>query len=135
MVQMSGIYQGEKRCEMTHGPSQARLHTDAPRDNHGKGEAFSPTDMVGAALATCAITTMAIFADKEGVDLKGSHFTVSKEMQVSPRQISRLTVQIHLPKFVSAEQRLRFEEIGRNCPVKRSLNAQVESPIEFIWDL
>ena len=85
MVQMSGIYQGEKRCEMTHGPSQANLQTDAPRDNHGKGEAFSPTDMVGAALATCAITTMAIFADKEGVDLKGSHFTVSKEMQVSPR--------------------------------------------------
>lgn len=135
MVQMSGVYQGEKRCQVTHGPSGALLQTDAPRDNHGKGEFFSPTDLVATALGSCVLTTMAIFAEKEGIDLKSAHFKVSKEMQTSPRQIARLPLEIHLPKSVSIERRSYLEDIGRNCPVKRSLSAEVETPIQFFWDV
>lgn len=135
MVEVKGVYQGEKRCEMVHGPSNSVLHTDAPRDNHGRGEAFSPTDLVATALGSCVLTTMAIFAEKEGVDLKSAHFKIVKEMQTSPRQISRLPLEIHLPKSVSLDRRSYLEDIGRNCPVKRSLSIDVETPMQFFWDV
>ena len=105
MVEVKGVYQGEKRCKMVHGTSHSVLHTDAPRDNHGRGEAFSPTELVATALGSCALTTMAIFAEKEGIELKSAHFKVVKEMQTSPRQISRLPLEIHLPKSVSLDRR------------------------------
>lgn len=135
MVEIKGVYQGEKRCEMVHGPSSSILLTDAPRDNHGKGEAFSPTDLVATALGSCILTTMAIFAEKEGIDLKLAHFKVIKEMQTTPRQISRLPIEIHLPRSVSVERRSYLEDIGRNCPVKRSLGHEVETPMQFFWDV
>ena len=98
MVKMSAIYQGEKHCDATHEPSNSHISTDAPKDNNGKGEAFSPTDLVGIATGTCMLTTMAIHCEKEGVSIKGSRVTVEKEMAANPRRIAKLNIVIHLPR-------------------------------------
>lgn len=135
MVQMSGIYQGEKRCELTHGPSGEHINTDAPKDNNGKGEAFSPTDLVGAALGSCILTTLAIVAERDGLDIKGATFNVGKEMSANPRKIASLTVVLNLPTKIPLEVRAKYEHIALTCPVHRSLHPDVQMPIQFIWDL
>lgn len=135
MVQMSGIYKGEKRCELTHGPSQTKINTDAPKDNNGKGEAFSPTDLVGAALGSCIVTTMAIQAEKNNLpfDIKGATFTVTKEMQAEPRRIKKLTVIVEMPMGIPENKRHFLERIGSTCPVKLSLSPDVLVEEKFIW--
>jgi len=135
MVQITGIYQGEKHCELTHGPSQSMLETDAPKDNHGKGERFSPTDLVGAALASCMITTMAILTEKEGLNLTNSRFIVEKIMGANPRRISDLKVVLELPKEIKNEHRPRLEEIARNCPVQKSLSTDLKVHLEIKYCL
>lgn len=132
MVTMTGVYEGEKHCAITHGPSGNIIHTDAPKDNNGRGEAFSPTDMVGAALGSCIVTTMAIYAEKNGItDLKGSTFQVVKKMKTEPRQIHELAVEITLPERLSTEERATLEKIAHTCPVTRSLNSEVKIPVVF----
>lgn len=135
MVEMSGVYQGEKHCEITHGPSQSKIQTDAPKDNAGRGEAFSPTDLVGAALGTCILTTMAIVSERDGKSIKGATFKVVKEMNPNPRQISRLPLEIHLPAHIDSNYRKKLELIASTCPVARSLASHVEIPVTFFWDL
>lgn len=133
MVQMTGVYEGDKHCEIKHGPSSNIIQTDAPKDNNGRGEAFSPTDLVGAALGSCIVTTMAIFGEKNGinVNLKGSTFQVTKVMKMDPRQIGELTVEITLPETLSPDQRATLEKIAHTCPVARSLNPEVKIPVVF----
>lgn len=137
MVQMSVVYQGGKHCELSHGPSGSRVETDAPKDNAGKGERFSPTDLVGAALASCVVTTMAIMAEREGAngpDLRGMTAEVSKEMtSAPPRKIARLPVRVNMPAGLSPEWRKRLEAAAHGCPVHRSLAPEVDAPIEFIY--
>ncbi len=133
MVTMTGIYEGDKHCALTHGPSQTQISTDAPKDNNGRGEAFSPTDLIGAALGSCILTTMAIYAEKNGFDIKGSKFQVTKKMKLSPRMIAELEVEIILPAHLLAEQRPLFEEIAHTCPVTRSLNPEVKIPVTFSY--
>lgn len=131
MVAMTGNYEGEKHCTLTHGPSQSKIHTDAPKDNNGRGEAFSPTDLVGAALGSCILTTMAIYAEKHGLNLLGSSFKVEKKMQLSPRKIAELTLDITLPSHLSSEQKIILEEIAQTCPVTKSLHPDIKIPISF----
>ncbi len=131
MVKMTGQYQGQKHCEVLHGPSNSKLETDAPRDNNGKGERFSPTDLIGVALGTCVLTTMAIFAEKEGLNLEGSTFEVIKEMVANPRRIGTLTLQVNLPSALAEEKRAWLEDIGRNCPVNKSLHPDLKIPMSF----
>lgn len=133
MVTMTGIYEGDKHCTLTHGPSNTQIHTDAPKDNNGRGEAFSPTDLVGAALGSCILTTMAIYAEKNGIDIKGVSFQVTKKMKLSPRMIAELEVAITLPAHLTAEQRPALEEIAHTCPVTRSLNSEVKIPVTFTY--
>ena len=135
MVAMTGIYEGEKHYTLTHGPSQIKISTDAPKDNMGRGEAFSPTDLVGAALGSCILTTMAIHAEKHGVDLKGAHFEVVKKMQLSPRRIAELSVKITMPAKLTAEERATYEDIAHTCPVTKSLHPDVKLPIVFEYTL
>lgn len=135
MVEMTGIYQGDKRCEATHGPSGAKLSTDAPKDNHGKGEAFSPTDLVGTALATCILTTIAMVAERDGHDIKGSTFRVTKAMNPNPRKISQLAVYLKLPAHFPEDYRKKLELIAMSCPVHRSLHPDVQMPVVFDWTL
>src|SRR5262245_9869737 len=99
MVQVSVKYTGDLHCDATHVPSQAKICTDAPSDNKGKGEAFSPTDLVATALATCISTTMGIRAEDLGVDLRGMTVSVQKEMSKDPpRRIVALPSEVHIPR-------------------------------------
>ena len=134
MVEMTVDYQGELRSTATHGPSKAKLNTDAPLDNMGKGESFSPTDLVGTALATCMLTTMGIYAKRKGFELTGATARVTKEMATSPvRRIARLTVTFNIPDRYTPEQRSMLENAAKTCPVHKSLSPDVEMPITFNW--
>ncbi len=116
---------------LEHGPSGATLKTVPPKDNGGTGESFSPTDLVGAALVACALSTMALGAAREGLSFGDASGTVEKEMTPPPRRIARLTVVLQMPKQVKPEHRLRLEELARNCPVARSIHPEVRLPFTF----
>jgi putative redox protein len=134
MVQISIDYTGKLHCNAAHGPSGTTLATDAPLDNQGKGESFSPTDLVATALGTCIATTMAIMAERHSVELKGMTVQVSKEMADAPRRIGRLTSEVHIPLPVNHPQRELLEKTALGCPVHRSLAAEMERPTEFYWE-
>jgi putative redox protein len=135
MVVITGSYQGDLRCEATHGPSGSKLVTDAPADNMGKGETFSPTDLVATALGTCILTTMAIVATRRGIDFTAASFSVEKHMVADPeRRIGRLPVTIRMPASISPENRAVLERTAHTCPVHKSLGAGVESPITFVYE-
>jgi putative redox protein len=131
MVEISGIYEGEKHCALTHGPSKNIIHTDAPLDNNGRGESFSPTDLLAASLGSCMMTVMGIYADKNAIDLKGSTFKMVKEMQASPRKISSITIELNLPAHLSESERSTLEKVADTCPVKLSLHPDVKIPLKF----
>jgi putative redox protein len=118
-------------CKLTHGPSGATLSTVPPRDNGGDGSSFSPTDMVGAALAACALSTMALVAQREGLSWGDARASVEKVMTPPPRRIGELPLVIDMPREVRPEHRARLEEAARTCPVVRSLHADVKVPIVF----
>ena len=133
-VEISIVYQGELRCAATHGPSGVQLHTDAPVNNHGRGESFSPTDLVATALGACILTILGIQADKHELDLGGTRVTVQKHMSTDlPRRIARLPVQVVVPVEVDERMRTIFERAAHTCPVHQSLLAEIEKPIDFQW--
>jgi putative redox protein len=137
-VEIDIVYEGQLRCAATHGPSHATLATDAPVDNHGKGESFSPTDLVATALGTCVMTIMGIVAERHQIDLTGTRIHVTKEMVQQPiRRIGRLPVTVTIPAGkaakVSAADRTKLETAARHCPVHQSLHPEIDSPIEFVW--
>jgi putative redox protein len=134
MVEITGKYQGNLHCSSRHGPSGSVLSTDAPKDNQGQGEAFSPTDLVATALGTCIATTMAIAARKHGVELRGLNFAVTKEMSAdSPRRIARLATQLWMPVPASHPAAKALEAAARSCPVHQSLHPDVEKPLTIHW--
>jgi putative redox protein len=136
MVVIDSIYQGNLRCQATHFDSQSTLLTDAPKDNQGNGESFSPTDLVATALATCMLTTMGILARRLNVDLTPATAQVKKEMISLPtRRIGSLTVEIHGPANIPAEARAQLERAALTCPVQQSLNPNVQMPVTFNWNL
>jgi putative redox protein len=134
MVTIRTEYQGELRCKAVHGPSQTELNTDAPVDNQGRGESFSPTDLVATALGTCMLTVMGILARTLKIDIAGATATVEKGMSsTAPRRIQSLKVKIHVPQALSAENKEKLERAAHTCPVHKSLHPDIESPIEFTW--
>lgn len=134
MVKITGEYQGELHCTARHEPSGNTLVTDAPRDNQGRGEAFSPTDLVATALGTCMATTMAIAARKNGLELGPFRFEVVKEMSIdAPRRIVRLPAQIWMPVPETHPAAKLLVAAAEGCPVYRSLNAALAVPITFHW--
>jgi len=135
-VEIDLVYEGQLRCRATHGPSQSQLLTDAPVDNHGKGESFSPTDLVATALGACMTTLMGIVADRDKLDITGTTVHVVKEMIQEPvRRIGTLKVTIRVPAakaaLLSAEDRKKLETAAMHCPVHKSLHPDVRTPIEF----
>jgi len=132
-VTMTLAYKGELHCELRHEPSSSTIETDAPKDNEGRGEAFSPTDLVGAALLSCAVTTMAIKGPKEGIPFAaGVKGRVTKEMTATPpRRIAQLIVELEMPRGLDEKQRARLEDIARNCPVALSLGKELIATIAF----
>lgn len=134
MVAIEVEYQGELHCKAVHGPSRTELNTDAPKDNQGRGESFSPTDLVATALGSCMLTVMGITARTLNVDLNGATATVEKEMTAAlPRRIQSLTVRINVPHAVSEENRKKLEQAAHTCPVHKSLHPDVRIPIAFTW--
>lgn len=134
MVTITGEYQGDLHCAAQHGPSGNQLVTDAPKDNQGRGEAFSPTDLVATAFATCVATTMAIAARKAGAELGNFRYEVTKEMSAdAPRRIARLRMQVWMPANASQVSRELLERAANGCPVHRSLAPEVEKTITFHW--
>jgi len=134
MVGIQVEYQGELHCKATHGPSGAEINTDAPKDNQGRGEGFSPTDLVAAALGSCMLTIMGIMARTLNIDISGSTAKVEKEMTATPpRRIERLTVRIHVPYSLGPSEKEKLERAAHTCPVHKSLHPEVQIPIEFTW--
>ena len=132
MVEITGTYEGGLRCDSRHGPSGNRLATDAPVDNRGRGESYSPTDLVATALGTCILTTMAIVAEGRGIDLTGARYRVRKHMVADPkRRIGKLETTIWLPEGIPERERKILERTAHACPVHQSLHERVELPIEF----
>lgn len=129
------IYKGELRTNATHIQSGTVIETDAPTDNQGKGERFSPTDLVAVALATCMVTTMAIKARTMNIELNGAQLEVTKIMASNPRRIGKLVVSTSFPEGVCPEQKDRdiLENTARTCPVERSLHPDIELDMTFNW--
>ena len=133
-VEMKVEYVGELNCQLTHGPSGGRLETDAPVDNCGRGQSFSPTDLLGASLVSCALTTMAIKGPKVGIAFDQASGRVLKQMHSQgPRRVASLEVEVQMPAGIEASSRSQLEEIARACPVALSLHPDVNIPISFIY--
>lgn len=133
MVKMHSIYTGDLHCKLTHEPSGSEIETDAPKDNQGKGENFSPTDLVAAALSSCILTTMAIVAKRDGIPFEGASIEIEKEMNASPRRIASLAMVATLPDSIPESYRPKIEHVAQACPVSKSLHPDVQKPIRFIY--
>jgi uncharacterized OsmC-like protein len=134
MVEISVRYEGDLRCSARHGPSGSTLVTDAPVDNHGKGEAFSPTDLLAAALPACMMTIMGIVAAREGIDLRGMTATTTKVMSTdAPRRIASLHTNITLPIAADHPHRGKLEQAAHTCPVHKSLRESIEADVTFMY--
>lgn len=132
---MVAKYSGGFHCELTHEPSGSGIETDAPKDNMGKGERFSPTDLVGAALVSCILTTMAIVAERDGISLRGATAEVTKEMVLTPsRRVGSLSVRVHFPAGIPQSERKRLEKVGTTCPVQQSLHPDVKTSVLFSYE-
>lgn len=132
-VVMTLVSHPQFKTQLTHGPSGSGLQTEAPRDNGGTGGSFSPTDLVGAALMACAVTTMHLFASREGISLGEIRARVEKRMTPPPRRIGELVLDLQMPAGLSAEHRARLEQVGRECPVARSLHPELKLPMTFSY--
>ena len=134
MVEIEVAYEGQLHTRCKHGPSARELETDAPIDNQGRGESFSPTDLLATALGSCAITTMGIVAQREGWDLGAARARVEKHMAADPvRRVGRLVVRFDLPGGLDEAARAKLEETAHGCPVMKSLGAEVETDLAFAW--
>ncbi len=132
MPHIKSSYLGELRTEDIHLKSSNRIITDAPTDNHGKGEAFSPTDLVCAALSSCMITIIGIRARKHQIKLEGLEADVTKFMSSDPRQISKIQVNLKLKSTnATPEQITMLQEAARTCPVALSINPSIEQDVSF----
>ena len=134
MVSMEITYDGATRCSLAH-QSNAEIGTCAPSDIGGPGDSFSPTDLMGAALGSCILTTIAMWGERHGLDLTDLRAHVTKEMRTEPpRRIGRLVTVITVPTGkLPIEMRERAEQIAMACPVHKSLHPEIDAPIEFIY--
>lgn len=133
MVGIDLVYEGALHTSAVHGPSGSTLATDAPRDNEGLGESFSPTDLLAAALGSCILTTMGIVARRHEWPIEGSTARIEKHMTPQPgRRVGRLVVEFSLPEL-DERARTVLERAAHTCPVHRSLHPDVELDLRFLW--
>ncbi|HEY3757699.1 MAG TPA: OsmC family protein [Opitutaceae bacterium] len=134
MVKITGEYTGQLHCAARHEPSGTVLATDAPKDNQGKGESFSPTDLIATGYATCVVTTLAIVARRNGVELGPLKYEVTKEMtKEAPRRIARLGLIVWLPSEARQLPEDLVRKTAEGCPVHLSLASEVQKEVEFRW--
>ena len=129
------VYKGHLRCECTHVQSGTVIETDAPTDNRGKGERFSPTDTVCVALATCIVTSMALKATDMQIELADTKIAVTKHMLSDPRRIGKIEVILSFPSSLQVDEkdRIILQRVGDNCPVVKSLHPDLEVNVEYNW--
>jgi putative redox protein len=133
-VRIEVQYEGELHTTARHGPSGATLETDAPKDNEGRGEAFSPTDLLATALGTCMLTVMGILAKRKGWEMKGARVTVDKHMVADHvRRIGRLAVHFEMPPGIPESAQRPLERAAHTCPVHQSLHPEVQLQTTFTW--
>ena len=131
MVRIEAVYDGNLRCSATHIPSGQTLVTDAPVDNMGKGQSFSPTDRLATSMLNCMMTIIAIAADSRKLDVSGMSGSVEKHMASGPRRVSKLEVQISLPTDLNSEDRAWLIKRGLACPVHKSVSREMEVEVKF----
>ena len=129
------IYKGKLRCEATHLQSGSVIETDAPTDNKGKGERFSPTDLLCVSLATCITTTIGIRAADMKIDLTETIVEVTKHMLPDPRRVAKIEVKLNMPSTLQLDEKDKtiLERVGNNCPVTKSLHPDMEVLIIYNW--
>jgi uncharacterized OsmC-like protein len=127
------IYKGELRTEAVHQRSNVSIITDAPIDNQGKGESFSPTDLVATALASCMATIMGIKARDLGIDIENTNFEVLKVMGTEPRRITELEINIYSPHKYDNKTQTILERAALTCPVAASIHPDIEQKVKFIY--
>tara|TARA_B100001113_G_scaffold120460_1_gene98386 strand:+ start:343 stop:741 length:399 start_codon:yes stop_codon:yes gene_type:complete len=131
MVRIEATYDGNLRCTATHEPSGTQLITDAPVDNKGKGESFSPTDLLATSMLTCIMTIVAIRADSKQIDVSGMTGSVEKTMASNPRRVAKLEVVVNLPAEMNMDDRAWLITEGCNCPVCVSVSESMEVDVTF----
>lgn len=133
-VTFQTTYLGDLRTRVVHGPSGTVIETDAPVDNHGKGERFSPTDLIASSLASCMLTIMGIVAKRDGIRLEGTIATVEKHMTAElPRRIAKIVVGFTMATGIDPAQRQKLEKAAHTCPVALSLNPGIQQVVSFTW--
>ena len=133
-VRIEASYEGELHTTARHGPSGATLETDAPKDNEGRGEAFSPTDLLATALGSCMLTVMGILARRKGWAMEGARVSVDKHMVTDPvRRIGRLDVHFEMPAGIPEAARKPLERAAHTCPVHQSLHPDTQLDLTFTW--
>ncbi|GAB4126346.1 MAG: OsmC family protein [Raineya sp.] len=134
--QIESLYQGNLRTQATHIASKQTILTDAPTDNNGRGEAFSPTDLLCAALGSCMLTIMGIIAQRENIDLKGTTWKTTKIMSNSPRRIAEIHIDFIFPVGlqITDKDKQKLENAARTCPVALSLSEQIKQVVRFEWN-
>lgn len=134
MVRLTSTYEGSLRCRAVHGPSGTTVVTDAPVDNHGKGESFSPTDLVAASLGACMLTIIGIVAERHELDVRGMTAETEKVMRTDPpRRIAGLRTRITIPLPADHPRREALERAALTCPVHQSIHPEIDASVEFRW--
>jgi putative redox protein len=134
MVPIAIVYQGKLRCQAQHGPSKVQLITDAPVDNHGRGESFSPTDLVATGLGVCMATILGIVAERDKIAIDGLKVNVEKHMTTTPpRKIAKIVVAFSMPRGLTADQRKILERAAHTCPVALSLHPEIVQDVSFTY--
>ena len=131
MVRIEATYDGNLRCTATHIPSGSKLITDAPVDNKGKGESFSPTDLLATSMLTCIMTIVAIRAESRQIDVSGMSGSIEKTMAANPRRVAKLEVIVNLPSDMELDDRAWLITEGCNCPVCVSVSASMDVAVTF----
>jgi putative redox protein len=133
MATIETVYKGDLRTEATHVQSGTKIITDAPVDNQGKGEAFSPTDLLSASLGSCMLTIMGITARTHGIDINDTKCAITKIMSANPRQVSEIVINLQFPHQYSEKEMKILENAALTCPVYLSLNADLKKTVNFGW--
>ena len=131
MATLTTIYKGNLRTEITHNQSGNKLITDAPLDNNGKGEFFSPTDILAGALGSCMLTIMGIYAERAGIDIVGTEIDTEKVMYSDPRRVGELKITFTFPNQIDTKSMKIMEKAALACPVYNSLNSEIKKEIIY----
>jgi uncharacterized OsmC-like protein len=131
MSEITVHYDGGLRCHAQHEESGVTVVTDAPKDNYGSGESFSPSEMLSVSLGSCILSIMAIAARTAGFDITGATAKIEKQMADSPRRIASISVEVNVPQELDEDQRCRLQAAAHACPVHNVL--KIEAPITFTW--